>query len=266
MRQLAALILLSVLLAGPLVAQSPSQASARGAVAQPQVGMPELGKLFGDVQSQATGRSLIQWAVLVTVLAVAPAVLVLVTCFTRIVVVLGLLRQALTTQNLPPNQVLFGLALLMSLVVMAPVYQALHKDSIEPMLGGRINAGQALIAAEAPVRDFMIRQIESSRNTDDVYLFLDKDAAAQKNLTWGQVPTLSLIPAFVISELKTAFIIGFRIYLPFLVIDMLVSSVLISMGMLMLPPVLISLPLKLLLFVLSNGWHLVVGTLMKSFT
>jgi len=206
-----------------------------------------------------------QWLILATVLAIAPAMAVLVTCFTRIVVVLGLLRQALATQSLPPNSVLFGLALLMTLVVMAPVYQAVHRDAIAPWLADEMDAPAALAAAERHARGFMIRQIEAQRNTDDVYLFLDDDARG-RDLTWGDVPTLSLVPAFVISELKTAFLIGFQIYLPFLIIDMLVSSVLISMGMLMLPPVLISLPFKLLLFVLADGWHRVVGTLMSGFS
>jgi flagellar biosynthetic protein FliP len=225
----------------------------------------DLGKLLTDAQSQFSGKGLIQTVVLVTVLAIAPAILLLVTCFTRIVVVLGLLRQALATGSLPPNQVLFGLALLMTVVVMAPVYQAINRDAITPYLDGKLNAQQALVAAEKHAREFMIRQIEGGRNEKDVYLFLPKDQAAKKDLTWGDVPVGSLIPAFVISELKIAFTIGFGIYLPFLIIDMLVSSVLVSMGMLMLPPVLISLPFKLLLFVLADGWHRVVGTLMTSF-
>jgi flagellar biosynthetic protein FliP len=225
----------------------------------------DLGKLLTDAQSQVSGKGLIQTVVLVTVLAIAPAILLLVTCFTRIVVVLGLLRQALATGSLPPNQVLFGLALLMTVVVMTPVYQAVNRDAISPYLDGKLNMQQALAAAEKPAREFMIRQIEGGRNEKDVYLFLPKDQAARKDLTWGLVPIGSLIPAFVISELKIAFTIGFGIYLPFLIIDMLVSSVLVSMGMLMLPPVLISLPFKLLLFVLADGWHRVVGTLMTSF-
>jgi len=228
---------------------------------------PDAASLLADLdqaRQKGSGGAMMQWLVLATVLGIAPAMAVLVTCFTRIVVVLGLLRQALATQSLPPNSVLFGLALLMTLVVMAPVYQAVHRDAVAPWLADEMDGPTALSAAEVHARGFMIRQIDAQRNVDDVYLFLDADARS-RDLTWSDVPTLSLVPAFVISELKTAFVIGFQIYLPFLIIDMLVSSVLISMGMLMLPPVLISLPFKLLLFVLADGWHRVVGTLMTGF-
>jgi flagellar biosynthetic protein FliP len=141
-----------------------------------------------------------------------------------------------------------------------------HQDAVAPYFGGKLSGEAALAVGEKHARNFMIRQIADGGNENDVYLFLDKDKAGSDTLTWGEVPTMSLIPAFVVSELKIAFSIGFQIYLPFLIIDMLVSSVLISMGMLMLPPVLISLPFKLLLFVLADGWHLVVGTLMRSFS
>jgi len=219
---------------------------------------------LGQVRDKAPGGTMVQWLVLATVLAIAPALAVLVTCFTRIVVVLGLLRQALATQSLPPNSVLFGLALLMTLVVMAPVYNAVHRDAVAPWLADEMDGPAALAVAEGHARGFMIRQIEAQQNVDDVFLFLDDDARSL-DLTWGDVPTLGLVPAFVVSELKTAFLIGFQMYVPFLIIDMLVSSVLISMGMLMLPPVLISLPFKLLLFVLADGWHRVIGTLMTGF-
>jgi flagellar biosynthetic protein FliP len=167
---------------------------------------------------------------------------------------------------MPPNQVLFGLALFMTLAVMAPTYQAIQKDAISPYVAGKISQAQAVDAAEHGIRKFMITQMESAGNANDVYLFVGDRPAGAKDLTWPEVPTVSLIPAFVVSELKVAFMIGFRIFLPFLIIDMLVASVLVSMGMLMVPPVLISLPFKLLLFVLADGWHLVVGTLMRSFS
>jgi flagellar biosynthetic protein FliP len=235
-------------------------AVAQDATSKPAVTLPELVK---DRQGASTTM---QWVTMVTVLSVAPALVVMVTCFTRIIVVLGLLRQALSAQQVPPNQVLFGLALLMTLVVMSPVFGGVYRDAVRPYLDGKITQDQALGAAQSHVRKFMINQIEAADNTDDVYLFLDDETAARDDLKWQDVPTLSLIPGFAVSELKVAFFLGFRIYLPFLVIDMLVASVLVSMGMLMLPPVVISLPLKLLLFVLADGWHLVVGTLMKSFT
>jgi flagellar biosynthetic protein FliP len=153
----------------------------------------------------------------------------------------------------------------MTFVVMAPVWDKVQAEAINPYINGEKDQSQALASAESEIRGFMIRQIEAGDNSADVYLFLDDDLAAKEDLTWAEVPTMTLIPSFVISELKIAFVMGFRIYLPFLIIDMVIASVLISMGMLMLPPVLISLPFKLLLFVLSDGWRLVVGTLMSSF-
>ncbi len=226
----------------------------------------DLVRLLPETETPQGVADTIKWVVLVTVLSLAPAILVMITSFTRIIVVLSLLRQAIAAQNVPPNQVLFGLALLMTVTVMAPVWQNVYSDSISPYLAGEIDRGAAVEAGEKHVRKFMIRQIEAGGNTDDVYLFLPKtDAAASEELTWGGVPTISLVPAFVVSELKIAFYMGFRIFLPFVIIDILVGAVLVSMGMLMLPPVLVSLPFKLLLFVLADGWRLVVGTLMGSF-
>lgn len=245
-------------------------ASASGQTATaPAIGAGELNELLPnvmpDIQTPGGLATTLRWLAIVTVLSLAPAILVMVTSFTRIVVVLGLLRQALATHQLPPNQILFGLALLMTLVVMAPVYKDIHAAAIGPYLDGRLDRPTAIAAGESRIRTFLIRQIEGGDNVDDVYLFLPEQVAGREDLAWRDVPTLSLLPAFVISELKIAFMIGFRVFLPFLVIDMVVASVLVSMGMLMLPPVLISLPFKLLLFVLADGWHLVVGTLMSSF-
>ena len=215
------------------------------------------------IGSQGAASSNINWILVVTAISIAPAIVVLMTCFTRIIVVLSLLRAALASQQLPPNQVLFGLALLMTVVVMWPTYGKIHQDAVGPYLAGQMSQSQALQAGESHARDFMIRQIESAGNSDEVFLFMDKDSA-DKTQTWGDVPTRALIPGYAVSELKVAFAMGFKTFLPFLIVDMLVSSVLVSMGMLMLPPVLISLPFKLLLFVLADGWHLVVGTLMNS--
>jgi flagellar biosynthetic protein FliP len=247
--------------ASPVGAAAAPSGAATAASSRPA----DLGKMLPDLTNPAGTATIVRWILLATVLSLAPAIVILVTCFTRIVVVLGLLRQALATQQLPPNQILFGLAILMTLVLMAPVYGDVNRDCVRPYLSGTLPADEALRGVERHIRSFMIRQIEGGRNEDDVYLFLAKDVAARRDLSWSDVPTLSLIPAFVTSELKIAFMIGFRIFLPFLVIDMLVAAVLTSMGMLMLPPVLISMPFKLLLFVLADGWHLVVGTLMKSF-
>lgn len=225
---------------------------------QPAVTLP-------DLQDRQTASAVVQWLVIVTVVTVAPAVAVLVTSFTRLVVVLGLLRQGLGTPQLPPNTVLFGLAMLVSLVVMAPVLSGLWNDAAEPYLQGRADTAEAIERGEAHVRRFMITQVESAGHTEDVYLFLNEATATREDLAWADVPTSALLPAFVISELKVAFVLGFQILLPFLVIDLLTAAVLTSMGMLMLPPVLVSLPLKLLLFVSADGWHRVVGNLMQSF-
>ncbi|NLF30707.1 MAG: flagellar type III secretion system pore protein FliP [Planctomycetes bacterium] len=258
-------LVLIMLTATPAAGQDATADGARG----PEASTPADGDLVQAVQDAAAPDRIstsIQILLMLTVLSLAPSILIMMTCFTRIIVVLGLLRQAMATQQLPPNQVLIGLALFMTFVVMAPTYNQVHDEAIGPYLAGELNQAEAFGVAVGRIREFMITQIESADNTDDVYLFLDEAVAEKDGLVWGDVPTLTLIPSFVVSELKTAFLIGFRIYLPFLVIDMVIASVLISMGMLMLPPVLISLPFKLLLFVLVDGWHLVVGTLMMSFT
>lgn len=230
------------------------------------LGVPDLSQYVHPAGTPTQMSSTLQIMLMLTVLSLAPSILVMMTSFTRIIIVLGLLRQALATQTLPPNQVLIGLALFMTFVVMAPVYNQVHDNALQPYLDGKMNQMDALNTSVGYLRTFMIRQIEAGSNTDDVYLFLDPSVAAKGNLTWGDVPTMTLIPSYIVSELKVSFLMGFRIYLPFLVIDMVIASVLISMGMLMLPPVLISLPFKLLLFVLVDGWHLVVGTLMTSFS
>jgi flagellar biosynthetic protein FliP len=205
---------------------------------------------------------------LLTVLSLAPAVLILCTCFTRIVIVLGLLRQALGTQGMPPGQVIVGLSLFITFVVMAPTMTRIYEEGIRPYTSGEITDYEvAWDRAKQPLRDFMFGQIEASGNWSGVYMMLNYqgvDTTDPASLTRGDVDMLSLVPAYVLSELKTAFLMGFRIYLPFLVIDVVIASMLISMGMLMLPPVLISLPFKLLLFVMVDGWQLIVGSLMNS--
>ncbi|MBT4584130.1 MAG: flagellar type III secretion system pore protein FliP [Phycisphaerae bacterium] len=212
--------------------------------------------------------STINVLLLLTVLALVPSILVLCTCFTRFVVVLAVLRQALGSPSLPPTQILVGLSLLLSVVVMAPTLERMYDDGIKPMIDGEItNSEEAWKKTKKPIREFMFAQIEAADNWSTVYMMLDYrgvDTSDPRKLTMDDVDTLSLIPAYVLSELKTAFLIGFRIYLPLLVIDLLVSGLLVSMGMLMLPPVLVSLPFKILLFVLVDGWELVVGNLLQS--
>lgn len=205
---------------------------------------------------------------LLTLLTVAPAMLVMTTSFTRIVVVLALLRQAIGTQSLPPSQVIVGLSLFLTLMVMAPTFDRINREALVPMQRNEIEVDEAWQRARQPVRDFMFDQIDHAQSWDNVYMMLEYrgvDTSDPSKLTRESVDMLSLIPAFILSELKVAFLMGFRLYLPFLVIDMVVSSILISMGMLMLPPVLVSLPFKLLLFVLVDGWRLVVGNLLSSF-
>ncbi|QYU70892.1 flagellar type III secretion system pore protein FliP [Leptolyngbya sp. 15MV] len=206
---------------------------------------------------------------LLTVITLAPSILLMCTCFVRILIVLALLRQALGTMTLPPPQVTTALALFTTALVMAPTVQRIHDEAVVPYRQGQIATYEELWdRGKQPVRDFMFAQIEATDNWSSVYMMLNYrgvDTSEPERLSRADVDMITLVPAFMLSELKTAFLLGFKIYLPFLVIDMVISTMLISMSMMMLPPVLISLPFKLLLFVLVDGWQLVVGSLMKSF-
>jgi flagellar biosynthetic protein FliP len=205
-----------------------------------------------------------------TVISLAPSIMLMTTCFVRIVVVLGLLKQAMGTTTLPPPQVVVGLALFMTLLVMSPTIDRIHREAIVPYNNGEITDYDVLWArAKQPMRDFMFDQIERTGNWSSLYMVLNyrgTDTSDPSALKRADVDMIALVPAYMLSELKAAFLIGFKVYLPFLVIDMVIAAMLISMGMMMLPPVLISLPFKLLLFVLVDGWQLVVGSLMQSFT
>jgi flagellar biosynthetic protein FliP len=213
-----------------------------------------------DADNPAQTSVVLQIFLLLTVLSLAPAILIMLTSFTRMAIVLSVLRQAIGTQSMPPNQVIIGLALFLTFFVMSPVWQKVHQDALTPYLDNQINQQVALERAMAPVRDFMFKQ---TREKDLAMLMeISKSPRPQK---LADVPTTVLIPAFIISELKTAFQMAFMLYIPFLIIDMVVASVLLSMGMMMLPPVMISLPFKLMLFVLADGWHLIVGSLVKGF-
>jgi len=209
--------------------------------------------------------SALQILLLLTVLSLAPAIILMTTSFIRVVVVLSLLRQALGTQNLPPSQVITGLAIFITLFVMSPVWKQVYDQAIVPYQNKEISLQEAWSRGQQPIRRFMSLQIERCNNSEDVWLFLRYANLEEEPDTYDDVPLQVLIPAFMLSELKTAFLIGFQIYLPFLIIDMVVSTIMVSMGMLMMPPVLVSLPFKILLFVLLDGWHLVVGMLMESF-
>lgn len=213
-----------------------------------------------DTQDPRNVSSALQILLLITVLSLAPAVLVMVTSFTRVIVVLSLLRTAIGVPQLPPNQVLIGLALFLTAFVMAPAIKTINDEAIQPYMRGEITQQEAFQRGESPLRTFMFKQTREQ----DLALFM-KLSGLPKPETREEIPTYVLIPAFTISELKTAFQMGFIMFIPFLVIDLVVSSALLSMGMMMLPPVVVSLPFKILLFVLVDGWYLIVGSLVGSF-
>ncbi|MEW6181665.1 MAG: flagellar type III secretion system pore protein FliP [Bacillota bacterium] len=229
------------------------------ATAQP-VGIPAVNFSVGQASTPAQVVDSVKILILLTVLTLVPAFLVLMTSFTRIVIVLSFLRNALGTHTTPPNQVIVGLALFLTVFIMAPVYEQVNRDAVQPFLANQITQEEAQEKGARPLREFMLKQTREK----DIALFI-KLSEAPAPRSREDVPLTVVIPAFVISELKTAFTMGFLLYLPFLVIDMAVSSILMSMGMFMLPPVMISLPFKLLLFVLVDGWFLVVKSLVESF-
>jgi len=206
---------------------------------------------------------------LLTVITLVPSIMLMTTSFIRIMVVLALLRQAIGTQSLPPGQVITGLAIFMTALVMKPTIDRVWSDAVIPYQNGEVRDMDELwVRASTPMRDFMFDQIEATDNWSSLYMILNYqgvDTSEPESMTRVDIPTTTLVPAYMLSELKVAFLMGFRVYLPFLVIDMVIASLLISMSMMMLPPVLISLPFKLMLFVLVDGWTLIVGSLLESF-
>ena len=202
----------------------------------------------------------LQVLLMLTVLSLAPSILVMMTSFTRIIVVLSFLRSAMGTQQMPPNQILVGLALFLTFFTMSPYFDQVNKNALQPMLAGTMDQETALTEAMKPMREFMFKQTREN----DLALFVNLSEMPRPNSP-EDVPTSVLIPSFIISELKTAFQIGFLIYIPFIVIDMVVASTLMAMGMMMVPPVMISLPFKILLFILVDGWHLIIRSLVSSF-
>ena len=231
--------------------------------------IPDITKILPPATDAKGLSATLQILVLLTVLTLVPSILVMTTAFPRVTIVLALLRQAIGTPQLPPGQVLLALSLFVTMVVMAPTWHKIHVQAVTPYFNNELGQAEAVDIVAGHIKGFMHRQIEQSGNHEDVYLFLeyveDREISPDEELAIDDVPLTVMIPAFLISELKTAFIMGFRIYLPFLVIDMVIATILVSMGMMMLPPVLISLPFKLMLFVLADGWHLVVETLLYSF-
>lgn len=231
-----------------------------GLNAQAQVTLPSVNLGFKSTDNPNEIVSAIKLILVLTVLTLAPAILIMMTSFTRIMIVFGFLRQAMGVPQLPPNQILVGLSLFLTLFIMGPAFKEVNEKGLQPFMAGTATQDQAMTASLMPLRKFMFDQTRES----DLSLFV-RLAKVEAPKTRADVPTLVLIPAFVLSELKTAFQIGFIIFLPFLVIDVVSSSVLMAMGMMMLPPVVISLPLKVMLFVLVDGWGLLVGSMVKSF-
>ncbi len=223
--------------------------------------LPQVTLSIGHTAQNGSGLSVnLQILLVLTLLTFAPAILILLTSFTRILVVLSLLRQALGTQQLPSNQILIGLALFLTFFIMTPVWQRVNSQALQPYLNHQIDEKVAVQRAITPVKQFMLKQTREK----DLALFVSfSDHKKPRKIS--DVPLTAIVPAFVISELKTAFQIGFMLYIPFLILDIVVASILLSMGMMMLPPVMISLPFKLMLFVLVDGWYLIVGSLVKSF-
>jgi len=243
-------VLLAVMLLG-----SPGHAQEPAAAAPGSINLS-----LGDMDGAARLDVAVEIVLLMTLLSLAPALLILLTSFTRIIIVLGFLRQAMGTHQMPSNQILIGLALFLTFVVMGPVFQQINTEAIQPYLAEELSQQEALAKAKEPLQTFMLGQVREK----DVALFLDltnQEAPAEP----ADLPLLIVIPSFVLGELKMAFQIGFVLFLPFLIIDMVVASVLMSMGMMMLPPVLISLPFKVLLFVLVDGWYLIVRSLVMAF-
>ncbi|HEB49704.1 MAG TPA: flagellar biosynthesis protein FliP [Desulfobulbus sp.] len=224
------------------------------------VNLPTISLGVKDAAGPQEVSTALQVLFVLTILSVAPAILLMTTAFTRIVIVLGFVRQAMGTQNMPPNQIIIGLALFLTFFIMSPVINRVNTTALQPYMAKKISQQQALDRTVEAMREFMFSQVQE----DELQLLIEITRREQPR-DRKDISTMILIPAFMLSELKLAFQMGFMIYVPFLVIDMIVASVLMSMGMMMLPPIIISLPFKLLLFVLVDGWNLVVGSLMKSF-
>jgi flagellar biosynthetic protein FliP len=249
--------------ASPAVAQD-LPGSHAGSVPTTMPSLQSLPLHVPDLASRDNITSTVQLVALLSIISLAPALLLMLTSFTRIMIVLSLLRHGLGAQQLPPNQVLVGLSMFMTFLVMGPTLTRVNNEALQPYLNKQIDQKVAVEKALGPIRQFMSRQIDRAGNDADVDVFTDA-ANLPRATSWDQVPTTALIPAFMLSELKVAFSMGFKIFLPFLIIDLVISMLLVSAGMMMMPPVLVSLPFKLLLFVMVDGWRLITGTLMGSF-
>ncbi len=223
-------------------------------------GLPTITLGIGEANEPAQVSTALQILILLTILSVAPSILLMMTAFTRIVIVLSFVRQAMGTQSAPSNQIVVGLALFLTFFIMAPVFSQINDEALQPYLNEEITQEEAIPLALDPMRRFMFSQVGEK----DLQLLIDISGAAQPE-TMDDIGMLTLIPAFMLSELKRAFQMGFLLFVPFLMIDMIVASILMAMGMMMLPPIIVSLPFKILLFVLVDGWSLVIGSLVQSF-
>lgn len=225
--------------------------------------LPNISLQVGDGQSDNPGDDLVlslRILLLLTILSLAPAIVILFTSFTRIIIVFSILKKALALNNMPPNQILIGIAIFLTIFIMAPVWQGINQNALQPYLAEDISLETAYQNTITPLRDFMFKQVDE----ESLALFTNL-TEIERPETRTDIPTYVLIPAFLVNEIKIAFQIGFILYIPFLMIDMIVASILMSMGMMMLPPVIISLPFKILLFVLADGWHLLIGSLVQTF-
>jgi flagellar biosynthesis protein FliP len=253
----------------PAAPGAASRSSAAGSSIRPTAGLPTTVPLVPlvdlRVRNPSTGQEVafsVQLLLLLTALSLAPSVLILITSFLRISIVLDFVKRALSLQQVPPSQVLMGISLFLTVFIMWPTFQTVYNDSLKPLSDGKIGVEQAYYAAEKPFRIFMYNQMKA--RPENIRLFMSMRGLPKPN-TLADVPTYVLVPAFILNELTVAFKIGILLYIPFIVIDMVVSSILMSMGMIMLPPVMISMPFKLILFVLVDGWGLLTQQLVKSF-
>jgi flagellar biosynthetic protein FliP len=229
-------------------------------LAAPFIPIPNINFGIGEATTPSEVALSLQLLLILTILTLAPSILIMMTSFIRIIVVLGFMRQAMGTQQMPPNQVIVGMALFLTFFVMNPYFEQVNQNALQPYLAGTLAQDEAMTEAMKPMREFMFKQTREN----DLALFINISHSPRPT-SQEDIPTSILIPAFVISELKTAFQIGFLIYIPFIAIDMIVASTLMAMGMMMVPPVMISLPFKILLFVLVDGWHLLIRSLITSF-
>ena len=230
--------------------------------AEAAIPVPKIGLEIGTAKQPQEAATTIQIILLLTVLSIAPAILIMMTSFTRIIIILSFLRNALGTQQMPPNQVLIGFAMFLTFFIMSPVVSNINDQAFQPYMKGQITQNQAFDKFSTQIRSFMLKQIRSDK---DLLLFVKMAKINPKTVEKDKLPLTIVIPAFMINELKVAFQIGFLIFIPFLIIDMVVSSTLMSMGMMMLPPIMISLPFKILLFLMVDGWNLITQSIVMGF-